>query len=208
MTTTDVEQAATTLADLQDKRSRLFDRAKELARERQEISYSAHTGDERAREALDKCIAEIVSHDHLVASVEAAIVEATHRLDAAQRIVDQAADREAARELQRAYNGFVELSAELDAALGLVVANAQALKAAVDEIHRFGGGAPTGQQFLTFGELAINAALMATPWARGFRHLAPRERRTFAELARGWTGGHAAAKLAERLGEQQTEHAA
>ena len=30
----------------------------------------------------------------------------------------------------------------------------------------------------------------------------------FVELARGWTGGHAAAKLAERLGEQHEEHAA
>ena len=82
------------------------------------------------------------------------------------------------------------------------------MKATVDEIHRLGGGAPTGPQFLSFGELALQSVLMQTPWARGFRHLAPRERRSFVELARGWTGGHAAAKLAERLGEQHEEHAA
>ena len=117
----------------------------------------------------------------------------------------QAADREAAVALRNAYNTFVELSADLDAALALVVENAQAVKATVDEIHRFGGGAPTGQQFLTFGELALQTALMQTPWARGFRHLSSRERRTFADLARGWSGGVAAAKLAERLGEQQEE---
>ena len=63
---TDVETAEATLADLRDKRSRLFDRAKELAQTRQEVSYAAHTGDELAREALDKCIAEIIAHDHEV----------------------------------------------------------------------------------------------------------------------------------------------
>ena len=110
----DVEQAEAILVDLKEKRSRLFDRAKELAQHRQQISFDAHTGDERAREALDKCIAEIVAHDHLVASIEAAILEATHRLETARQVVAQAADREAARELQGAYNTYVEQSAELD----------------------------------------------------------------------------------------------
>ena len=62
----DVKIAEATLAELRDKRSRLLDREKELAQKRQEVSDAAHTGDELDCEAIDKCIDEIIVHDHEV----------------------------------------------------------------------------------------------------------------------------------------------
>jgi hypothetical protein len=78
------------------------------------------------------------------------------------------------------------------------------MNATLNEIHALGQGSPNSSQWLTFGAMAMNSALMQTPWAREFRHLAPRERRTFADLDSGWAAG-AERNIAARLGEQKGE---
>lgn len=202
----DVEAAEKTLASLSDKRDRAAARVREIAEERGAIAFNAHVdGDQKARKRLDQLNLDAATITSELAGIDAAIAEATTRLDRARHAEATKQDRQRAAELRKAYNHFIELSAELDAALALVVENAGAMKATVDEIHRLGGGAPTGQQFLTFGELALQSSLMQTPWARAFRHLSPRERRTFTALARDWSGGATATNIAQRLGEQTTE---
>jgi hypothetical protein len=83
--------------------------------------------------------------------------------------------------------------------LASVVETSARLNVVVNEIHALGHGAPSGQQWLSYGERAIHTALMQTPWARSFTPIAPRERRTFAGLAREWAGG-AERAVAARLG--------
>jgi len=184
----DIEAAERTLAALTDKRDRAERRVREIAEERGAIAFNAHVdGDQKARKRLDQLNLDAATITSELAGIDAAIAEATARLEQAKHVEASEADRQRVAELRKTYNAFIELSAELDAALALVVENAQAMKATVDEIHRLGGGAPTGQQFLTFGELALQTRLMATPWARAFRHLSPRERRSFTALARDWS---------------------
>ena len=199
----DIEVAEKTLAALTDKRDRALARTEAIADERQAIGFAVHAdGDQKARKRLDQLNIDAATITSELASIDAALLEAQSRLDTAKNAEATKADRQRAAELRKTYNTFIELSAELDAALALVVENAGAMKATVDRIHALGGGAPTGQQFLTFGELALQSSLMQTPWARAFRHLAPRERRSFTALARDWSGN-----VAARLGDQSEEAA-
>ena len=49
-----IDECEVTLAKLHTKRSKLFDRSKELPMTRQEISYAANTGDAKAEKRLDE----------------------------------------------------------------------------------------------------------------------------------------------------------
>jgi hypothetical protein len=64
-----------------------------------------------------------------------------------------------------------------------------AYKLDVDALHLTGCAAPTAQQWLTFGGLAVTSFTMQLPVRVDRDFLAPRERRTFAELSSGWHAG-------------------
>ena len=181
---TTIEQ---TIATLQKKRAAMLERAAALAEERQRISFDAHAAnDKSARARLDRLHAEFATHASELESLDAALVTANEKLEAEQRAQETAADRQRIAELKKTYDRFVSIAATLDEALADIVIQSNELKTTMDQIHRLGGGAPTGQQLLTFGELALQSALMLTPWARAFRHLAPKDRRSFTSLAKGW----------------------
>lgn len=198
-----VKVAEKTLADLETKRTALIARGVALSEERQRISFAAHAGgDKEARKRLDAINAEAAVHASEVESIDAAIAEAKNHIATAQHAERTAADREAARELRKAFDQFVAQAAALDAALTLIAETSNAVTATLNAIHSLGSGAPTGQQWLVYGEMAMQSTLMRTPWARAFRHLAPRERRSFTSLVRGWQAS-AAPSIAQRLGEQE-----
>ena len=64
-----------------------------------------------------------------------------------------------------------------------------AYKRDVDALHITGCAAPTAQQFLTFGGLAVTAFTMQLPVKVDRDFLAPRERRTMSDLTAGWHAG-------------------
>lgn len=202
-----VADAERVLASLDQKRKACVQRGTELCDERANVALAAHTGDAKARKQLDEINTALGTHASELASLDAALAAAASALARAQQQAETAADRKAACELRVAFDRFVTLGEEADRALATFLAASVEMKAVMDEIHSLGGGAPTGQQFLTFGSMATDAVLMMTPWKREYRHLAPRDRRTFADLARGWLAG-AAPAIAARLGEQQNERAA
>ncbi|MGP0084902.1 MAG: hypothetical protein ACLP0B_14920, partial [Steroidobacteraceae bacterium] len=176
---TDVEQAEKIVADLTVARSVLVERGAALGETRKSLALDAHIGDAAARKKLDAINREAVSYGFEIELLEAAIAAAGERLDAARAAEAQREDRAQAKELRAAFDRFHKLAVELDKALATAVATSNAMKGELDEIHALGSPSPTGQQWLTYGEMAISSSLMATPWSRAFRHLAPRDRRSF-----------------------------
>jgi hypothetical protein len=82
---TDVEIAERIIAGLQDQRDRAAEQVKKMSAERQAWAYAAHVdGSEQAKtklDALNKSMAETAT---TIASLEASLVEAKRRLDAAK----------------------------------------------------------------------------------------------------------------------------
>jgi predicted nucleic acid-binding Zn-ribbon protein len=82
---TDVEAAERIIASLQDQRDRAAEQVKKVSAERQAWAYSAHVdGSEQAKTklvALNKSMAETAT---TIESLEASLVEARRRLDAAK----------------------------------------------------------------------------------------------------------------------------
>jgi hypothetical protein len=128
------------------------------------------------------------------------------RVAAAEADEAQKEDRANAHAARVKFKHLVKLSRQADehlAAFGLV---ASEMKAAVDELHALGQAAPTHMQLMTFGAMATDSVLMFLPWQRvaEYRHLAPRERRTFSALFKSWAAA-AERNVAARLGEPEKE---
>ncbi|MGO9682670.1 MAG: hypothetical protein ACLPTZ_08795, partial [Beijerinckiaceae bacterium] len=148
----DVEQAEKVVADLTVCKTVLVERGATIAENRKALALAAHTGDKAAKSKLDKINAEAVSHGFEIESLEAAIVAAGERLDAARAAEATREDRAQAKELRAAFDRFHKLAVELDKALATAVATSNAMKGELDEIHALGSPSPTGQQWLTYGE--------------------------------------------------------
>ena len=84
---------------------------------------------------------------------------------------------------------LLERAAKIDAALATAREEMLAYKRDVDALHMTGCAAPTAQQFLTFGGLAVATFTMHLPVKVDRDFLAPRERRTFTEITTSWRDG-------------------
>jgi len=184
---TDVKTAERTLADLQTKRGVLVAHGLELEEQRQQIAFAAHTGDQQARKRLDGINRDTVVHGSELASIDAAISEANTRLQAARRAEGIAADRQRACELRTVLEEFVECGRKLDGAMAVLVAESTEFHQALMRMHSLGCESPTSELVRVNSTSALFTALMRTPWQREFRHLAPGQKRTFAELVAGWS---------------------
>ena len=179
---TDIEAAERTIAALTDKLDRATARLTQIAEERKAIGFAVHAdGDPAARKRLDQLNVDDAAMAGELQSLDAAIVEARTRLAQAQQAAATAVDRKRAAELRKTFDKFVALGEEADRALATFLEASTEMKEAMDKIHSFGGGAPTGQQFLTFGQLALDAVLMFT--RRGSANIAISLRATGARSA-------------------------
>jgi hypothetical protein len=203
---TKTEKAEATVSGLEDKRRALANHAIELAEERQRVSFAAHTGDAKARQRLDKISAEHSAHESEMASLEAAILEAQARLNVVRAAEAIAQDRAAALQLRGLLAEFVELGEEIDAAFADITAAATQMRDVLSRMHGLGARSPSHDQLRVLGTLALKTALMDTPWAKEFEHLAPNQRRSFAALVRGWHD-QLAPSIEARIGEKQEEAA-
>jgi folate-dependent tRNA-U54 methylase TrmFO/GidA len=98
--TTEVEKAEATIKSLEDKRQHLVQKATELDREQQLISFAAHTGDAKARTRLTEINSAVATHSAEMKSIEAALIEATARAQVARAGEALAADRAQALQLR------------------------------------------------------------------------------------------------------------
>jgi hypothetical protein len=208
--TTEVETATKTLNDLMDTRDQLVGRSAKLVSDRQTVAYAAHTGDKGAKERLRKINDESMLHNAELESVDAAIVEATNRLAAAQRDEALAADRANALALRTQLEKFVTLGEVLDDCFVDFKSAAIELKQVVDEIHRLGCATPDNQLFKVNADLAFKTAVQGTPfWSQDFPTLRSHERKTFKSLVDNWAA-QIERNITARLGteqKQQTEAA-
>jgi chromosome segregation ATPase len=181
-----IEKATQTLDELTLNRDALVGRGVELEEQRQRVAYAAHTGDVAARKRLDTLNRESGMHASELASLDAAIAEATARLEAARKTEATAADRAKGLKLRdELLPRFIEHGRTIDSTLKLLVEESDALVETLRAIHALGAKFPSEQQLQINAGMVIATAMMASPWHREFRHLAPHERRTFANLLAG-----------------------
>lgn len=178
------ETARATLAHLEQKLTDASARAIELQTERQRISFDANTGDEAARQRLDKANTASTTVALELENISSAIREAKRRLAEAERaeeVAQLSANAEAAVEIA---DRLAERGRKIDAALAIVAEQATGYMADISELNRLGCSHPRAEQFSVLGEMVVSAALMDSPLK--LRHLAPKDRRTLAELSNGW----------------------
>jgi hypothetical protein len=200
---TSVADAEQAIARLEGKRSELLARGNELATVRASVAYKAlNDEDAPAKQKLDQINKESVSHSHELASVDAALVTARQKLEAAQQHEAKQAAREQAKELRLVLDQFVETATQLDEALADVATLGHNLHQIQARMQELGAAVPNGAQLDSLGFRCLLTACAATPWHRHFEVLAPHERRTFAALVGIW---HATNQkhLAARLGDEE-----
>jgi hypothetical protein len=198
-----VEAAQDTVAKLKDKRAVAAKRVSEITKEREAVGYSVHVDqDKAARKQLDALSVEAATLDGELDSLDGAIAEAGARLEAAQADEASKEDRANAAAVRTKLKHLVRLSQQADEHLSAFGLIASEMKSTVDALHQLGQAAPTHMQMMTFCGLATGSVLMFLPWQRTseYPHLAPRERRTFSSLFKGWADA-AERSIAQRLGE-------
>jgi hypothetical protein len=79
-----------------------------------------------------------------------------------------------------------ESGQKADDALAVLNEAAQELGDVVTAINRLGVTHPSAAHLMSLGERAIKTALIGQPWARGFEHLPPSERRNFTSFTADW----------------------
>ena len=188
-----------TIQNLEDKRAKLVERGVRLVEERRLIAYDAHA--EATRKPAPGSTSSMPKPRRTPANYKASTTPSHRQQEASRRAAraGTAADREQAAELRKQFDRFVALAEQADGALARFVSTCHEMKQTMDTIHQFGSASPTSMQLLTYGALATDSLLMQLPWAREYRHLSPRERRSFSALAKSWAAGaapHIEARLA------------
>jgi hypothetical protein len=203
----EIQRAEQIIFQLLAKKEEHAAKGRQLSQLRQEISYSAHVGDTKARRRLDELITEIVRHDAESVSVDAAIAEGKVRLVSAQAAAAAEAERQKALALRALLPEFRDLAKKVDALLGEIAVAGDEMADVINKIHSLGEPRPTHHQISALGSIAVRSALQGTPWFEGLDHVPPQERRTFTGLIDGWCAGIERDAVA-RLGEKQTKVAA
>jgi hypothetical protein len=204
-----VEIAERVVAELKEKAAALVERQQQIAEERKRLSFAAHTGDAKAKAALDKLNSEAQRHALDMENLAAAIEEANARLAIAQAAQVQQGGRDNALAIRAGLAEFNEAAFSLDEALTAIGEEAVALFAAVRKLHALGCAVPSDAQVRVLGLQCLQTALMQTgPWSKEFIHLAPRDRRSWASLARTWSAQITANHIAPVLGEAESADAA
>jgi len=200
-----VSDAEAAISNLEAKRSVLIERGSELATIRASVAYKALNDDDpTARETLSRVNKETAEHGSELASIDAALVTARQRLEAAQRAEAKAADRAKAVELRAALKQFEQHAAGVDSALEVLIASCNGMQDALTAMHRCGSNFPSDAQLQSLGGRVLLGALSKTPFRRNFETVPPLERdRSMARIAQGWSDT-VERSIAQRLGDDQT----
>jgi hypothetical protein len=201
-----VAAAEAAIANLTAKRDALVERGNQLAAIRASVAFKALSEDDAtAKQKLDQINKESVSHSHELASVDAALVTARQRLEAAQRYEGRQADRAKAAELREALKRLTQHAAGVDSALEVLIESCAGLEQALREIHHCGSSFPSDAQLLSLGSRVLIAALSRTTFRREFPAVPPLERnRSMSAIAAQWAETIERG-IRERLGGQTNE---
>jgi outer membrane murein-binding lipoprotein Lpp len=213
---TSIEQAQKIVADLEDELEALNGRSKILQKQKQELSYSARTGDKGAKAKLDKISVDVVTLTNDIEITESALREAKSRCGAAEQVAARAADHEKATQLAAQIAALnAKLQEELDNAddaFSDAIGSVLSARAVLMEMHTLGViTSPTDQLFRINSVAAIKTAIqkLPQPWINDFEfmRLAPSQKKEFKSLGQGWCD-QIANQTAARLGATKDERAA
>ena len=183
---TAIETAKAVRAEIETKLEHAKAELPAIDAERAGHAFAAATGSEPAKRALDKLNRRKVEMILEIETLEAALLEANRRGEAAERdaqLAELAAHAERALQIG---GGLVDRARKVDEALAVIVAESKAIEADIRELnHRLGCKNPHEYQFASLGTRAFHAALMFSPLK--LEHLAPNQRHTFTELAVKWS---------------------
>jgi hypothetical protein len=183
-----VAECEATISNLEAKRDVLVERGRQRDQVRASYAFAAHARDDKvAREKLDQINKETAEHSSELASIDAALVTAKQRLEAAKRHEALQQDRDNARQLSVVLDQFTRTAAELDRVLADVARLGHALHQIQVQMAQLGSPVPNGAQLDSLGFRSLLTACSATPWHRHFQVLSPHERRSFSDLIAIWT---------------------
>jgi len=186
--TTSVSDAEAAIARLEGKRSELLARSTELTTIRASVAYKALSEDDAtARATLDRINKETGQLGAEVASLDAALVTAREKLEAAQRHEARAVQANHAQAIRSEWSGAEKDFADVDQGLNLAADAARRLYERYGRMQQH-GLKPPPQLTLMLSDVVVSY-LMAMPkplWQQfnhqGLEHLPPNRRRNAASL--------------------------
>lgn len=181
-----IEAAEKTLADLEKKREKATAMRTRDDDELARIAFHAHTGDKDAGEKLTGIRERSVRREVDIKSLDAAIAVAKQNVEAAKADERAEAELVALTELRGLANILREAGRQADDALAVLNEAVSIMDDTVTSINRLGVSHPSHAQLMSLGERALKSALVGHPWARGFEHVRPTERRNFAGFLNEW----------------------
>lgn len=139
-----VEAAEQTLRDLEAKRAACVQRGTDLADERANVAFAAHTGnDAKAAKRLEEIHKAIVVHSSELASLDAALKAAAAKLEAARAAEAREADKENALALREQLKEFLACDESLNEALEALAEEGALLHEAAARMRTLGCHFPT-----------------------------------------------------------------
>src|SRR5262249_15216415 len=171
------------------------------------VSYEAHTGCQKSAAKLETLQARAIKRDLEARNLASAIEEAKRRVAKAQEAEASAEEAKIAEELLEISQVMRVEGEKADHALKAFVAATTNVHKVIVALQQRGAGSPNGAQLLALGRRAILGALVDSPFAKEFEHIAPRERQSFANFTASWA--HAVERAAEwKLNQNQKEDVA
>lgn len=149
------------------------------------VSYEAHTGG--CTEAkLETLQGRVIKREVEAKSLDSAILEARRRVAEAQNSEREAEQRKIAEEIIELAGVLRKLGANAEHGLKFMIENSNAIGECIAELQQRGLGNPSAQQLQSLGSRAILGAIVDSPFAKSFEHIAPRERQSFAQFTASW----------------------
>jgi hypothetical protein len=188
---TPVEQATKIVVDLENELEALNGRAAALTKTRDQLSYAAKTGDQKAKAKLDKTNAEATTIATEIEITISALQEAKNRLGAAEVDAELVADQAKAVQIQELQQAFIDRLELIGEACEDIIKCTQENKVLLSEMHRLGVGSPSHDLLRINCIAALKTMLQGCPWNvqefQNYPHfLAPHERKYFKKLAESW----------------------
>jgi hypothetical protein len=178
-------------------------------RELASISFAAHASeDQKALARLETIKARAVKRELDAKSLDAAIAEAKRRVVDAQNAEAIAEAAKVAEEIAELAGIVREAGARADKALTQFITASNDIKKCIAALQQRGINNPSAQQLQSLGERAVRGALVNSPFAKSFEHLAPRERHSFAQFTSSWAAAIENAVGAKTKKEAADERAA
>jgi hypothetical protein len=182
---TEVERAEQTLATLRQKREALVAHGCALEEERGKLAYAAHTGDETARKKLDSINREAALQGSELRSLDAAVAEATARVEQAQRAEAMKAAEARAAELRKIVSELSQVPGYIDKHFKAAIDGLLGLEAGFDQLRALGINHPGEAQIRLSVVKCINSWAWQMPESyynllrEGLKYPAPHERENF-----------------------------